>query len=79
MEHSDHRLYLIFEWLDKDLKNYMDSVPGGMSDELVKVRVNCHRVTSSDACHAAVCCSRTCTNCFSEWTSAIDEASCIVI
>lgn len=37
VEHSDHRLYLIFEWLDKDLKNYMDSVPGGMSEELVKV------------------------------------------
>lgn len=38
VEHSDHRLYLVFEWLDKDLKGYMDSVPGGMSEELVKVR-----------------------------------------
>ena len=37
VEHSDHRLYLIFEWLDKDLKNYMDSVPGGMGEELIRV------------------------------------------
>lgn len=38
VEHSERRLYLVFEWLDKDLKNYMDSVKGGMSSDLVKVR-----------------------------------------
>lgn len=37
VEHSDRRLYLVFEWLDKDLKNYMDSAKGGMGSELVKV------------------------------------------
>ncbi|CAE7864520.1 Cdk2 [Symbiodinium sp. KB8] len=36
VEHSERRLYLVFEWLDKDLKNYMDSVKGGMSSDLVK-------------------------------------------
>ncbi len=38
VEHADGRLYLVFEWVDKDLKKYMDSIPGGMSMPLVKVR-----------------------------------------
>ena len=38
MVHSDKKLYLVFEYLDKDLKKYMDSVPvGGISMPLVKV------------------------------------------
>ena len=32
-------LYLVFEWVDKDLKKYMDSVSGGMTMPLVKVRL----------------------------------------
>lgn len=37
VEHSEHRLYLVFEWLDQDLKKYMDSRgPQGMSQALVK-------------------------------------------
>ena len=37
MEHSENRLYLVFEWLDQDLKKYMDSTgPGGMGLPLVK-------------------------------------------
>ena len=32
------RLYLVFEYLDQDLKKHMDSVPGGMSPQLIKVR-----------------------------------------
>jgi hypothetical protein len=40
VEHSDGRLYLVFEWVDKDLKKYMDSVveKDGMKMGLVKVR-----------------------------------------
>ena len=40
MEHSEGRLYLVFEWVDKDLKKYMDSVPEkeGMKMSLIKVR-----------------------------------------
>jgi serine/threonine protein kinase len=37
--HSENRLYLVFEYLDQDLKKHMDSVPGGMSPKLIKVRV----------------------------------------
>eukprot|EP01045_Picozoa_sp_COSAG04_P024527 COSAG04_NODE_3071_length_3200_cov_2.336021_3_plen_90_part_00 len=36
--HSENRLYLVFEYLDQDLKKHMDSVPGGMSPQLIKVR-----------------------------------------
>ena len=37
VEHSENRLYLVFEWLDKDLKKYMDSCgPEGMGLPLVK-------------------------------------------
>ena len=36
--HSENRLYLVFEYLDQDLKKHMDSVPGGMSPNLIKVR-----------------------------------------
>jgi hypothetical protein len=37
VEHSDGRLYLVFEWLEKDLRKYMDGI-GGMEMPLVKVR-----------------------------------------
>ncbi len=39
VEHSEGRLYLVFEWVDKDLKKYMDSVPEkeGMKMPLIKV------------------------------------------
>jgi len=39
VEHSSapSRLYLVFEWLDKDLKKFMDSVgKNGMNDDLVR-------------------------------------------
>ena len=36
--YSDKQLYLVFEWVDKDLKKYMDSVmPAGMTMPLIKV------------------------------------------
>ena len=38
VDNSDGKLYLVFEWVDKDLKKYMDSVSGGMTMPLVKVR-----------------------------------------
>jgi serine/threonine protein kinase len=37
VEHSENRLYLVFEWLDKDLKKYMDSCGSdGMGMPLIK-------------------------------------------
>ena len=37
--HGDKKLFLVFEYLDRDLKKYMDSVPaGGILLSLVKVR-----------------------------------------
>ena len=38
MVHSENRLYLVFEYLDQDLKKYMESVdPAGMPAALIKV------------------------------------------
>jgi len=40
--HSDKKLYLVFEFLDLDLKKYMDKLPsggGGLPISLVKVCV----------------------------------------
>lgn len=37
MIHSEGRLYLVFEFVDMDLKKYMDSVNGMLDPELIKV------------------------------------------
>ena len=38
MVHCDKKLYLVFEFLNQDLKKYMDSVgPSGLPQALVKV------------------------------------------
>lgn len=36
--HAEHKLYLVFEFLDKDLKKYMDSQVSGIDPMLIKVR-----------------------------------------
>lgn len=36
MIHSDKKLYLVFEFLDQDLKKYMDSIPGDINPRLVQ-------------------------------------------
>ncbi|KAI8811681.1 kinase-like domain-containing protein [Cladochytrium replicatum] len=57
--HSDAKLYLIFEFLDLDLKKYMDAAgPGGLSPSLVKSYMHqlikglafchCHRIIHRD-------------------------------
>lgn len=45
--HSDTKLYLVFEFLDMDLKRYMDKVGDGdgMGPDIVKVSV-CTRVAN---------------------------------
>ena len=35
--HSEMKLYLVFEYLDQDLKKYMDTSPTGLKLPLVKV------------------------------------------
>jgi hypothetical protein len=35
--HQDSRLYLVFEYMQMDLKKYMDSVEGKLNPMLVKV------------------------------------------
>ena len=35
--HAEHKLYLVFEFLDKDLKKYMDSQVSGIDPMLIKV------------------------------------------
>ncbi|XP_064643662.1 cyclin-dependent kinase 2-like [Lineus longissimus] len=34
--HSEKKLYLVFEYLDQDLKKYLDKSPGGLSPSLIK-------------------------------------------
>ncbi|KAJ3041534.1 Cyclin-dependent kinase catalytic subunit, partial [Rhizophlyctis rosea] len=56
--HSDAKLYLIFEFLDLDLKKYMDSIPTGLAPELIKSYLyqiikglnfcHCHRILHRD-------------------------------
>jgi hypothetical protein len=41
--HSEGKLYLVFEFVDMDLKKYMDSVKGALDPELIKV-VHPHRL-----------------------------------
>lgn len=36
--HSNNKLYLVFEFLDQDLKKYMDNV--SLSPQLVKVAIS---------------------------------------
>jgi len=36
--HADRKLHLVFEWLEKDLKKYMDAAKSGISTPLLKVR-----------------------------------------
>jgi|EP00624_Nannochloropsis_granulata_P002264 serine/threonine protein kinase len=36
--YADNRLYLVFEYLDQDLKRYMDGCKAGLDPALVKVR-----------------------------------------
>ena len=50
---SEGRLYLVFEFVDKDLKKYMDSVPNTLDPMLVKV-VFCTHVLSITIRVAAV-------------------------
>ena len=48
MMHCDKKLYLVFEFLDRDLKKYMDNAPPeGIPRETVKVLV---AVVSSILC-----------------------------
>ena len=35
--HSEGKLYLVFEFVDKDLKKYMEAVKGPLDPELVRV------------------------------------------
>ena len=45
--HADKKLFLVFEYLDRDLKKYMDSLPaGGISLALVKVSETMFKVFS---------------------------------
>jgi len=49
--HSENRLYLVFEYLDQDLKKHMDSVPGGMSPKLIKSYMF-QMIAGLNFCHA---------------------------
>ena len=35
--HSEGRLYLVFEFVDMDLKKYMESIHGSLDPELIRV------------------------------------------
>ena len=51
--HEDRKLYLVFEFLDVDLKKHMDSNPQLYRDHsVIKVRLGCAML----ACLARTCC-----------------------
>jgi hypothetical protein len=53
--HSETKLYLIFEFLDLDLKKYMDTTgAAGMGPSLVKVRA-LHPLLQILSCDASSC------------------------
>lgn len=37
--HAEKKLYLVFEFCEKDLKKFMDDVPGEVDPMVVKVRL----------------------------------------
>jgi hypothetical protein len=47
--HSDSKLYLVFEFLDMDLKKYMDTMgdKDGLKPHIVKVSRFCHSSTKA--------------------------------
>lgn len=52
VEHSDGKLYLVFEWMDKDLKKYMDSIgPGGLELPLAKSYLH-QMLLGMEYCHS---------------------------
>ena len=87
---EDLRLYLVFEFLDMDLKKYMDRTAGSLSKHLVKVRgwARCvallRRIAAHDNAAATVGCwcvsmfSRTSTSFYEASHSATRTASCTV-
>ena len=38
--HSEGKMYLVFEFVDQDLKKYMDSVKGPLDPAIVRVRLH---------------------------------------
>lgn len=51
VEHSEGRLYLVFEWVDRDLKKYMDALPGAVHASTVQSFLY-QLLKGMDVCHA---------------------------
>jgi serine/threonine protein kinase len=81
VDYEDNKLFLVFEYLDLDLKRYMDSVktaPGGFTSDHVKVGElrSRRRVTIPKPIGI---CRATCISFSEAWITVIRGASCIVI
>lgn len=46
--YADNRLYLVFEYLDQDLKRYMDGCKTGLDSTLVKVSISFRPLDASE-------------------------------
>ena len=60
--HQESRLYLVFEFLDLDLKKYMDNVasqPDGMGPGIVTVSASANRNLHTSSCAACTTATRT--------------------
>ena len=53
VEHSENRLYLVFEYLDQDLKKYMDSCRRGPIDPLLVKSYVYQMLLGIEFCHAS--------------------------
>ena len=67
--HTDKKLTLVFEFLDQDLKNYIDDNSGEVAPETVKVRVVCIA--------RVVCCSKFSVSVFVENVGVCHSRFCI--
>lgn len=50
VEHSEGRLYLVFEWVDRDLKKYMEAVGGALHPQTIKSFMY-QLLLGMDVCH----------------------------
>lgn len=77
VEHNDSKLYLVFEWVDKDLKKYMDSITDPTDKnarpmvDMKLVKSYMYQVCVPVCLHAPVGCTRLCAHALSLTMNAL--------
>ena len=66
--YDDGKLFLVFEFMDRDLRKYMDGVEGPLEPELVRAR---HSLESMDPYCFYTCCCYCC--CY--WSTVVQQTT----